>query len=93
MSSADAAETHRSIDRGFEAMSEIHRLMSFHEPASELSCLNREAATAPVPVDSRTLEVIALAVEVAAASAGRFDPTIAAQARPSAIRPLVWRLR
>lgn len=73
----DEATADAAIDRGFASVAAIHRLMSFHEPGSELSRLNREAASRKVAVDPRTLEVLRLSVTVAEASAGVFDPTIA----------------
>jgi len=65
------------IDAAFAEVAAIHSLMSFHEPDSELSRLNRSAATAPVAVDERTHEVLRRAVAFAADSGGAFDPTIA----------------
>jgi thiamine biosynthesis lipoprotein len=73
----DDAAAHAAIERGFAAVGAIHGLMSFHEPGSELSRLNREAPYAAVRVDRRTREVLQLALAVAEASDGVFDPTIA----------------
>lgn len=73
----DPATADAAIDRGFATVAAIHRLMSFHEPGSDLSRMNREAACRHVAVDPRTLEVLRLCVDVAAASHGVFDPTIA----------------
>jgi FAD:protein FMN transferase len=71
------APAHRGIDAAFEAIDEVHRLMSFHALDSDVTRLNQGAATAPVEVDPRTAAAIALALEVAAASDGAFDVTIA----------------
>ena len=73
------AEANSLIDAAFAEIADIHRLMSFHEPDSDLSRLNRTAATRAVEVDTRTHEVVSRAVEFAAASAGAFDPTVAGQ--------------
>ncbi len=62
-----------AIDIGFAAIADIHRLMSFHEAESDVSRLNRDAASGPVRVDPRTFAVIRLAQEIAQASAGVFD--------------------
>jgi thiamine biosynthesis lipoprotein len=62
-----------AIDAAFAAIADIHRLMSFHEPGSDVSRLNRDAAAGPVAVDPRTFAVIRRAQEIAAASAGVFD--------------------
>ena len=66
-----------AIETAFKEIAIIQALMSFHEPSSELSRLNRHAVEGPVAVDPRTSEVIALAMEIAESSSGRFDPTIA----------------
>jgi len=67
----------KAIDRGFAAIAEIHRLMSFHEADSDLSRLNRYAAMQPVRVNTHTFNVIQKALEIAAASKGVFDITVA----------------
>jgi thiamine biosynthesis lipoprotein len=54
-------------------------LMSFHDDDSDVTRINRDAAREAVEVDARTREVVSLAIEFARASAGRFDPTIAAE--------------
>jgi len=68
-----------AIDAAFAEVAEVHRLMSFHEPGSELSRLNRDAAQHAVEVDTRTFEVLQAALDIAAASEGRFDPSVAAR--------------
>ena len=73
------AQAHPLIEAGFRAIEEIHRLMSFQEAASEVSRLNREAASHPVTVDPRTFEVLSQAIRFAAASNGVFDITVAAK--------------
>lgn len=78
----DAANEARSlaaIEAAFAEVADVHRLMSFHEPASDVSRINRDASREPVAVDARTREVLALALAFARESQGRFDPTIAAE--------------
>ena len=72
-----ASPAHRGIDAAFAAIDEVHRLMSFHAPDSDVMRLNQSAAADPVEVDPRTTAVLALALELAAASDGAFDVTIA----------------
>ncbi|MCC6915345.1 MAG: FAD:protein FMN transferase [Rhodospirillaceae bacterium] len=74
---SDAANA--AIDRGFAAVAEIHRLMSFHEHASDVSRLNRDAAAQTVTVDPRTFEVLRRALEFSARSDGLFDITAGAR--------------
>ncbi|MCP5329108.1 MAG: FAD:protein FMN transferase [Sinobacteraceae bacterium] len=73
----DPAAAHAAIERGFAAIAAHHALMSFHDDRSELNRLNREAATRAVATDHRVLEVLRLALAMAEASDGVFDPTIA----------------
>jgi thiamine biosynthesis lipoprotein len=65
------------IDRAFAAVADVHRLMSFHEPDSDVTRLNQAAADAPVGVDPRTRAVLSRALELAEASDGLFDITVA----------------
>ena len=67
---------HRAIEQAFAAMSEIHRLMSFQEPASDVSRMNRGAARAPVTVHPHTFRVLAWAARLAQLSQGLFDASI-----------------
>ena len=76
---APSVEAHRWIEAAFEAVEAIHRLMSFHEPSSDVSRLNREAAERAVRVHPSTFSVLARAVSFAAASDGAFDVTVAAK--------------
>jgi thiamine biosynthesis lipoprotein len=70
---------HRAIDAAFVEIEQIHARMSFHEPDSDVSRLNREAFHRPVTVDPRTAEVLRLARQMGEHSRGRFDITVAAQ--------------
>jgi thiamine biosynthesis lipoprotein len=72
----DPAQARPAIDAAFEQIALVHRLMSFHEPESDLSRLNREAALRETEVHPRTFEVLAFAVALAEASDGAFDPSI-----------------
>jgi thiamine biosynthesis lipoprotein len=69
----------RAIDKAFAEVLDVHRLMSFHDPASDLSRLHRARAGTAVRVDARTCAVLEHALGIAALSQGRFDPTVAAQ--------------
>ncbi|HUO79629.1 MAG TPA: FAD:protein FMN transferase [Steroidobacteraceae bacterium] len=70
-------DAHAACDAAFAAVARVQALMSFHDPASELSALNRGAARAPVAVSPWTYAVLSRALEVAAASAGAFDCAVA----------------
>ena len=66
-----------AIEAAFTQIADIHRLMSFHAQHSDLARLNRRAARQAVAVDARTYGVIALALQFARESSGRFDPSVA----------------
>lgn len=68
-----------ALEAAFAEVARVHRLMSFHDDASDLSRLHRRAARAPVRVDARTFAVLDAALRFAAESDGRFDPTVAAR--------------
>jgi len=73
-----AARLQAAIDAAFAAVEQVHRLMSLHDPASELSVLNRVAAQHALRVDAHTYAVLAAARRIAQKSEGAFDPSVAA---------------
>ncbi len=77
---ADPSLANRAIDAAFAEIAAIHDLMSFHQPASDLSRLNRHGAATEVRLDPRTAEVLAFALDLARRSDGAFDPAIASRA-------------
>lgn len=68
----------RAINAAFAEIAQIHRLMSFHESASDLSRVHGARVGTCLRVDARTREVLACALRVARESEGCFDPTVAA---------------
>ena len=66
-----------AIEAAFAAVDKVHRLMSFHEPESDVSRLNREAASGPVSVDPWTFAVVEAATDLHRRSRGLFDVTVA----------------
>jgi len=75
-SGRDATLVHRAIDQAFQGMERIHALMSYQDPHSELSRLNRHAAREPQAVDPHTAAVLGTALRLARLSGGAFDPTV-----------------
>jgi thiamine biosynthesis lipoprotein len=71
------AQASEAIERGFAEVELVQRLMSFHEDASDVSRLNREAVLRPVRVHPHTYEVVRCAQVVAAGSGGVFDISVA----------------
>jgi len=77
-----------AADAAFAAIAKVHHLMSFHEPASDVSRLNREAAARPaVRVDPWTWGVIATAVELGRRSNGAFDIKVAPLLQEAGLLP------
>src|SRR4051812_29753517 len=72
-------DAHRAIDEAFADIALIHRLMSFQEPESEISRLNRDGFGQAQDVHPATFEVLLWARELAESSAGCFDITVAHQ--------------
>ena len=73
------AFAHRAIDAAFAEIAAAHRAMSFHQPDSDVSRLNRDAYCRPVQISPHTRVVLRLALCFAEATDGVFDITTAAQ--------------
>ncbi len=69
----DAAAAAGAIDAVIAEMHRIDALMSHYKPESQLSRVNREAATAPVPVDRELLDLVARSLEFSDLTGGAFD--------------------
>jgi len=67
---ADSAE---AIDAAFAAVARIHRLMSAHDPESEVGRINRFGHREPVEVSDETRDVLMRCLHWWRVSGGRFD--------------------
>lgn len=67
----------RAVDDAFGQIERIQSLMSVHDHASEISRVNTEAFLRPVKVSDETFAVLERGLDLARASAGAFDFTIA----------------
>jgi thiamine biosynthesis lipoprotein len=74
---AASADIELAIEAAFGAVARVHRLMSFHDPGSDVSRLNREAKGDAVAVDPWTFEVLAIAQDLHRRSGGAFDIAVA----------------
>lgn len=72
-------ELNACFNGAFAHIAEVHRLMSFHDPASDVSRINGAAPGASIALHSHTCEVIRTALEIGAASDGLFDVGCGAQ--------------
>ena len=75
----NTAELEGAVDTAFLAIAQVHRLMSFHDPKSEVSRLNREAYYKPVRVHPWTWCVLKSAQEFSGNTDGIFDITMASR--------------
>jgi FAD:protein FMN transferase len=73
----DAVRVNEAIARAFNRIERVHRLMSYHDPDSDVSRINRDAWACSVPVHADTWQVLTMARDVAEVSGGLFDITIA----------------
>ncbi|HEU0210427.1 MAG TPA: FAD:protein FMN transferase [Candidatus Udaeobacter sp.] len=64
------------VNRAFAAIEEVHQLMSFHDPTSDVARINRDASHQPVKIHSLTWHVLKYAEELSFNSNGVFDITI-----------------
>jgi thiamine biosynthesis lipoprotein len=74
---APPADMEAAVEAAFAAVATVHRLMSFHDEASDISRLNRNAFDHPVAVHRWTFEVLDTALEFHRRSAGVFDIGVA----------------
>jgi FAD:protein FMN transferase len=72
---SDALEA--AVEAAFSAVATVHQLMSFHEPGSDVSRLNRDAAAGAVEVHRWTYAVLETAVDLHRRSGGAFDISVA----------------
>lgn len=66
-----------AFEAAFAAIECVHRLMSFHDPQSDVSRINGADALCAVSVNPHTCRVLAFAHELSEISTGAFDVTMA----------------
>ncbi|MYM31372.1 FAD:protein FMN transferase [Duganella sp. CY15W] len=64
---------HAVLSAAFDAVADVHRLMSFHDSASDIARFNQAPAGACVPVHTHTWQVLQLAAQVQTASDSMFN--------------------
>jgi FAD:protein FMN transferase len=74
---ASRSASERAIDAAFAAIDKIHRLMSFHDPDSDVGRLNRERCKRSISVDPWTYQVLDVAIVLHRRSQGVFDIAVA----------------
>src|SRR5215468_5080863 len=66
-----------ALEAAFAAVARVQRLMSFHDPASDVSRTNRDAAREAVLVDAWTFHVLEAARDLHRSTRGVFDVGVA----------------
>jgi thiamine biosynthesis lipoprotein len=69
----------RAVNAAFDAVELVQKLMSFHDPESNLTSLNRRAAIEPVEVHLWTARVIRHALALFHATDGLFDCAVGSE--------------
>jgi thiamine biosynthesis lipoprotein len=72
----DAAALPALLEAALDEVDRIDRLMSHYKASSELSRVNREAASGPVTVDRELFDFLALCLRESRDSGGAFDITV-----------------
>lgn len=72
----DARNLEAILDMAFEEVHRLDELLSNYKPSSELSQLNRNAATEPQRVSPEMLELLSQCLEYTRQSEGTFDITV-----------------
>ncbi len=73
----DSLATHRALNAAFGAIERVQARMSYHDPESELSRLNRDAVRRSILLSRPLATVLRTALSLARESNGAFDPAIA----------------
>ncbi len=66
-----------AIDGGFAEIANLEFLLNYFSDDSEITAINRGAGVKPVRVSPETREIMEMSVDMAKATGGAFDPTIA----------------
>jgi thiamine biosynthesis lipoprotein len=74
---ADEGTARRAVEAALEAIAQAEKVASSWDPESELSRLNRAAAEGPTEASPGLFGLVKLALQMAAATDGYFDPTVA----------------
>jgi thiamine biosynthesis lipoprotein len=72
-----ATRAEGAMARAFQSVQRVHRLMSFHEPDSDVTRINRAEPGVAVAIAPETYIVLSRAQQLAQDSAGVFDITVA----------------
>jgi len=77
IASAPSSIADAAFDAAFAVVARVHALMSFHEPTSDISRVNRAAVAQPIVVHEWTYQVLQTAADLCRCSRGLFDIAVA----------------
>lgn len=72
----ESPDAYLAVEEAFKEISEIHNLMSFFNPDSQVTALNCQAYQKRISIDKRLYEVLLEAQKIYRASKGLFDVTL-----------------
>ena len=75
--SASREKAAEAIDAGFAEIKKLETLLNYFSEDSEISAVNRAAGIKPVKVSDETREIMIKMIDIAKATEGAFDATIA----------------
>ncbi len=73
---SDASSAQQAIRRAFDEMERVNRLLSNHDPESELGALNRGASRSPFRVSDELFDFVRECRALYDATENAFDPTV-----------------
>lgn len=76
-----------AVEAAFASIAQVHRLMSYHEPDSDVSHLNQAEAGQEISVDPHTFRVLRFAQALSDRTQGSFDVTTASALIASGFLP------
>lgn len=86
---ADRATELRASSAAFAAIAMVHRLMSAHDPDSDLGRINRAPVGASLAMDGHTARVLACALTLADESGGAFDCAVGSTLQHLGLLPAI----
>lgn len=84
---ATGAGDARALEAAFEAIARVHRLMSSHDPESDVARINRARPGERLVVDPWTWDVLKHAKEISRVTGGLFDCCVAAHLQSVGLLP------
>ncbi len=73
---SDSAAARAALSGALDAMAHVDTLLSNYDPGSELSAMNRQAATAPFQASSELFDFVSRSHSYFVSTGGAFDPTV-----------------